>query len=518
MAGCLKYLCSWCVLRRTEQTVGECIARLIERIPEIYKVSFVLIIILILDILPSQCTLISVGHLEHDMWKFNAVFLSYTFTNFFILWILTIIYILNAMQIRYWCKICACTICGWVPYILCSVFAANLLNYIKQPSMVISDASSCIQYLIPFTFCFIFLITSREPILRYLHTNIMIIIMCIRLCIHLVLGFILHFNSALKWHAFLVSDSISACLTVIIFYIVLSRMVRRPSEILFGSTRRTDDYPTGKGVLASFCDSYAMISTGNICLNALSVSCIFTFFVGALEYDNEDELTATFFVHSCWTSFLLAFQVPVFALVVAMNAIAVHAFIKQEQIDIYGLYAILRQLVIVVAVYCVVVSLCMILGHKVFLNIFHDIELMEQYLLDATRAMRIFFPITIFSYSLALVLSGIFILIGRSCNAMIFRVISYWIFGIVLAIVFGFVADYRFNGIWIGYCTSFGLWFLFALGYWKYIDFPDAVNAVKNTYDLQEQYKRDMIREQIVSKKKSEHGYGATSPERLTIL
>ena len=103
--------------------------------------------IFLLDILPSRISLIIIGHLTEDQYAFNAIFLSYSFTNFFSVFVLSLSCGLDTLtktqlrNIAYLRYALLLVLLGLIPYILCCVFSANILGGINQPVEIIESTA-----------------------------------------------------------------------------------------------------------------------------------------------------------------------------------------------------------------------------------------------------------------------------------------------------------------------------------------------------------------------------------------
>lgn len=318
--------------------------------------------IFLLDILPSRVSLIIIGHLTEDQYAFNSIFLSYSFTNFFSVFVLSLscgldtltkTQLRNIVYLRYALIL---VICGLIPYILCCIFSDDILYGINQPIEIIESTSYCINYLILYAICYIIFAMLRKSLLQYLHTTLLIGFMFARLCIHLMIGYALFYYTNLSFYSFLISDSISMFTLLIVTIITLSSMIKEKKKFLLNlftfSSLSSDDSQsrsimTGAGHINNSQDTESFNLSSNMTSSSSSlpehesyfkqyitatkipgtISCLewwavetFTFLVGALSYDTISK-NNIFFVHSCWASFLLIFQMPMLGLSVAMAAI-----------------------------------------------------------------------------------------------------------------------------------------------------------------------------------------------------
>lgn len=184
-----------------------------------------------MDILPSRVSLIIIGHLTEDQYYFNSIFLSYSFTNFFSVFVLSLSCGLDTLtktqlrNISYLRYALILVLIGLIPYILCCIFSRDILYGINQPIEIIESTSYCINYLILYSICYIIFAMLRKSLLQYLHTTLLIGFMFARLCIHLMIGYALFYYTDLSFYSFLISDSISMFTLLIVTIITLSRMI-----------------------------------------------------------------------------------------------------------------------------------------------------------------------------------------------------------------------------------------------------------------------------------------------------
>ena len=160
----------------------------------IYMSTFPLSLIFLLDILPSRISLIIVGHVTSDLYSFNSIFLSYSFTNFFSVFILSLSCGLDTLtkhelkNIVYLRYSLLCVILGFIPYIISCIYAENILISINQSILIIEQTIICIKLLIPYAVSYIIFAMLRKSLLQFLHTSLLIGFMFARLCLHLILG------------------------------------------------------------------------------------------------------------------------------------------------------------------------------------------------------------------------------------------------------------------------------------------------------------------------------------------
>ena len=321
----------------------------------LYRATLPLSAIFLLDILPSRLSLVIIGHLTEDIYYFNSIFLSYAFTNFFSVFVLSLscgLDTLSKQQLRnivYLRYAVILVFCGLIPYIFCSIFAENVLNGINQPIEIIDSTAICCRYLIPYSISYIAFAMLRKSLLQYLHTTLLIGFMFARLCIHLMIGYALYYYTSLSFYSFLISDSVSMCTLLIVTIITLSRMVDLNKTIrnLFTLSSSTESSDSIKPIMAAGSGGGGGNNTNEQQMELSStiesegyfheylsatmipgtISCLewwavetFTFLVGGLVLVDESRLIPLF-VHSCWASFLLIFQMPMLGLSVAMAAI-----------------------------------------------------------------------------------------------------------------------------------------------------------------------------------------------------
>eukprot|EP01083_Nonionella_stella_P021108 58528_1 len=475
----------------------------------LYSQTLPLATIFLLDILPSRLSLVIVGHMTGgDQYGMTSIFLSYSFTNFFSVFVLSLSCGLDTLSkrqlgnIAYLRYALILVLFGLIPYIICCIFADSILSGLNQPIEIIESTSICITYLILYAICYIAFAMLRKSLLHYLHTTLLIGFMFARLCIHLMIGYALFYYTNLGFYSFLISDSLSMLTLLVVTIITLSRMINLGTFIsnLFGRRKeeaRSIMAPGGgtnlnvneQGSETTYFKQYvsATLIPGSIsCLEWWAVE-TFTFLVGALSYDNgaTSKLTV-FFVHSCWASLLLLFQMPMLGLSVAMAAIMT-ADIRSNKF--YPAWYTFLQSMASVIIYCVVIGIVVMMAYDKLLYIFYPLGLdtvssqFKSSVFETSSSITVLFVISICGYSIAMCFLGIFVSVGRLARGGTFMLIGYYIFGLVLAIVLGFVASWKFYGIWFGQAGAFLIWCLLSALYWSCTDWFTEMKTMKDSYD-----------------------------------
>merc|ERR1712154_294484 len=111
--------------------------------------------------------------------------------------------------------------------------------------------------------------------------------------------------------------------------------------------------------------------------------------------------------------------------------------------------------------------------------------------LSISSSIKVLLTISICSYSIAMCFLGIFVSVGRLARGGTFMLIGYYVFGLIIAIILGFVADWKFYGIWFGFCGGFLIWCLLSALYWACTDWFNEMETMKQGYDLMEQRQKD---------------------------
>eukprot|EP01084_Bolivina_argentea_P135239 238353_1 len=169
-------------------------------------------------------------------------------------------------------------------------------------------------------------------------------------------------------------------------------------------------------------------------------------------------------------------------------------------------YTFLQAMASVIA-YCVCIGLLVILGYEQILNVFYPIhtltnddmlhETFMYKLINTSSSITVLFVISITAYSIAMCFLGIFVSVGRLARGGTFMLIGYYVFGLVLAIVLGYVAEWKFYGIWFGYCGGFLIWCLLSALYWACTNWFDEMSTMKQGYDDMENRHKLLFKSQI---------------------
>ena len=64
--------------------------------------------------------------------------------------------------------------------------------------------------------------------------------------------------------------------------------------------------------------------------------------------------------------------------------------------------------------------------------------------------------------------------------------IGYYAFGLILAVILGYVAEWKFYGIWFGFAGAFLVWCLLSAAYWLCTDWFMEMETMKQAYDVAE--------------------------------
>eukprot|EP01084_Bolivina_argentea_P001868 3459_1 len=493
----------------------------------LYKATIPLATIFLLDILPSRISLIIIGHITNgDQYAFTSIFLAYSFTNFFSVFVLSLscgLDTLTKQQLRNisYLRYALILVCiGLIPYILCCVFSENILYGINQPIEIIETSAYAIQYLILYSICYIIFAMLRKSLLQYLHTTLLIGFMFARLCIHLVIGYSLFYYTKLNFYSFLISDSLSMFTLLIVTIITLSRMINLKKFIKNLFTLKLNSQSkaiieAGGDIQQNINDSESFNLSSlppngnnnyfkqyiNATLIPGSISCLewwavetFTFLVGALTYNNQTSKLTIFFVNACWASLLLIFQMPMLGLSVAMAAIMT-ADIRASRF--YMAWYTFIQAMVSVIIYCVFIGLLVNLGYDKLLNIWYPMNsdtVSPQFIneIKATSAsITAYFTVSICGYSIAMCFLGIFVSVGRLARGGTFMLIGYYIVGLILAIILGFVAQWKLQGIWFGEAGAFLIWCLLSALYWSCTNWKNEMKTMKEGYDLMEKKEKN---------------------------
>ena len=87
---------------------------------------------------------------------------------------------------------------------------------------------------------------------------------------------------------------------------------------------------------------------------------------------------------------------------------------------------------------------------------------------------------------MAMCFLGIFVSVGRLARGGTFMLIGYYAFGLILAVILGFVAEWKFYGIWFGFAGAFLVWCLLSAAYWSCTDWFMEMETMKQAYDVAE--------------------------------
>lgn len=487
----------------------------------LYRATLPLATIFLLDILPSRVSLIIVGHLTLSPVAFTSIFLAYCFTNFFSVFVLSLSCGLDTLSKRqlenvtYYRYALALVTLGLLPYIICIIFSESILTSLHQPVEIIATTSQCIRYLSLYAVSYIVFAMLRKSLLQYLHTQLLIGLMFARLCLHLVLGYALFEYTDLEFLAFVLSDSLSMAVLVLVTLLTLSRthvdLAKFAANLCCGSAGRgsgaagdieskrlmaaggavsglqseVEDVEDGE---MSYLREYvsAMLVPGAIsCLEWWAVEA-FSFLVGALTYAEGVSRLTVFCVHASWASLLLIFEMPMLGLSVAMAAI-ITADIRAG--NFYpAWYTFLQSMASVVA-YCVAIGLAVILGSAQMMGMFFpmDADAMGARFVSLaeaeTASIAVLFTLCVCGYAVAMSFLGIFVSVGRLARGGTFMLVGYYAFGLILAVVLGFVAEWRFYGVWFGFAGSFLVWALLSAAYWSCTDWFHEMGTMKQEYD-----------------------------------
>jgi len=210
--------------------------------------------------------------------------------------------------------------------------------------------------------------------------------------------------------------------------------------------------------------------------------------VGGLSYaDGTVSKLTVLLTHSIWTSFLLLFQMPMLGMSVAMAAI-ITADIRSGKFW-PAWYTFLQSLASVVA-YCVGIALLVFLGFDKIVYMFFPVDALgskfEEEVMTNSSSITIMFTIAISGYSLAMCFLGIFVSVGRLARGGTFMLIGYYAFGLILAVILGYVAEWKFYGIWFGFAGAFLVWCLLSAAYWLCTDWFMEMETMKQAYDVAE--------------------------------
>merc|ERR1711897_43876 len=107
--------------------------------------------------------------------------------------------------------------------------------------------------------------------------------------------------------------------------------------------------------------------------------------------------------------------------------------------------------------------------------------------LSSSSSITVLFTISIFGYSIAMCFLGIFVSVGRLARGGTFMLIGYYVFGLIISIILGFIAEWKFYGIWFGFCGGFLIWCLLSALYWACTDWFDEMLTMKQGYDLMDE-------------------------------
>ena len=224
----------------------------------------------------------------------------------------------------------------------------------------------------------------------------------------------MYFYSNMGFYSFLLSDSISMIVLLLITLFNLARWISFKDFLV-------NLFSNKKGIINN---RYNNNSNNNIPNNYFkkyvsatlipgSISCLewwavetFTFLVGATRYIAPDNILSIFFVHSIWSSILLIFQMPMLGLSVAMAAIITHDIRKQNYKR--ARFTLVQALGTVI-VYCAVLTVLVIFFYDKFIYIFFnyngDTILISQ-VNNYTSEIIIFFVLALFGYSVAMCFLG----------------------------------------------------------------------------------------------------------------
>ena len=213
---------------------------------------------------------------------------------------------------------------------------------------------------------------------------------------------------------------------------------------------------------------------------------------------------------------------PMLGLSVAMAAIMTSDIRSSK---FYPAWYTFIQAMVSVIIYCVIIGLLVILGYDYIINMFFPIGSYSQLLKDdklhntfsyqvltASSSITVLFVIAISGYSIAMCFLGIFVSVGRLARGGTFMLIGYYIFGLILAIILGYIAQWKLYGIWFGYCGGFLIWCLLSAAYWACTNWFEEMFTMKQGYDLMEQEKQKKSRHSNVK------NYGSTQQTKTGVV
>ena len=162
-----------------------------------------------------------------------------------------------------------------------------------------------------------------------------------------------------------------------------------------------------------------------------------------------------------------------------------------------------------VIVYCVCIGLLVVLGYEQLLNVFYPMEKLtsDDYtyetfmynLVNYSSSITVLFVIAIAAYSIAMCFLGMFVSVGRLARGGTFMLIGYYVFGLVLAIILGYIAEWQLYGIWFGYCGGFLIWCVLSALYWICGDWMDEMASMKSGYDEIEKQNNMLFKRKVKS-------------------
>jgi len=214
----------------------------------------------------------------------------------------------------------------------------------------------------------------------------------------------------------------------------------------------------------------------------------FSFLVNGLSYsDGAASKLTVLLTHSIWTSFLLLFQMPMLGMSVAMAAI-ITADIRSGRFY-PAWYTFLQSMASVIA-YCVGIALLVIFAYDKVVYLFFPVDALGPELLDSvdslSASIRVLLVLAVCGYSMAMCFLGIFVSVGRLARGGTFMLIGYYAFGLILAVILGVVADWKFYGVWFGFAGAFLVWCLLSAAYWCCTDWFMEMETMKAAYDVAE--------------------------------
>jgi len=490
----------------------------------LYRHTLPLAAIFVLDILPSRCSLMMVGHLTSSPVASDAVFMAYCFTNWWSVWVLSLscgLDTLSRSQLEnlWYLRYALCLVAaGLLPYALCVGFSGSILTALNTAPELIAETSSGIAVLTGYAVCYIVFAMLRKSLLQYLHTALLIGFMFARLCIHLMTGYALYRYTEWGPHSFLLADSLSMAALLAVTVVTLSQQMKASGQFVAnlccgtgaGNAQRAimnadagrsdraehDTMIPPHGVSGSggggtqYLREYVaatMVPGAISCLEWWAVEA-FSFLVNGLVLsDGVASKLTVLLTHSVWTSFLLLFQMPMLGMSVAMAAI-ITADIRSGRF--YPAWYTFVQSMASVIAYCVGIALVVLLANDKVIYLFFPIDALgprfEEEMIANSASIRVLLVLAVCGYSMAMCFLGIFVSVGRLARGGTFMLIGYYAFGLILAVILGFVAEWKFYGVWFGFAGAFLVWCLLSAAYWMCTDWFMEMDTMKAAYDVAE--------------------------------